>query len=734
MDFSTKIFAGATTWILLTAVAWSEARISMRDRLEIRERVSQTAERIVQAELRAAGLLQADPATVHIELTFDEAKLADDEKAFNAAQKKRINDQKSSMESDTQALLQAIKSAQQGMQQQELADKKDSPKAIEPEPTKKDLIEIPKGSNGMRFGRLNIDIDRTTLSDYINREEPVPTLGNQSIVFPEFPKQVQQQAPLALTLQLPRPDFSETSFTFEPFNYITKISCEVLIPFSSPKDIEAVLSGALMKGLGLLSMAGPTAADWITVRRMQEPIVAAVKESPVDIVTSILKNLSVTLGLIASALLLGFFGLMGIRTLAKSFHKIGEDIKELKTDSDDATFEVPTEAATTTSNDQDEKSKVDDSTSEGSPIQALTSEMHTIRDQFSETVQENVDFCAEALRDLFYDQRGLGAVRDLLGFTGYKILKPAMNKLPPSCLIDLQAFIEDNRDDQANLVAGCQVAQRILVDCISRISVGSEDSKDVDRLREVLIGATDQVILEYSVKSSPQELAMILRTLTPERASRISKTMDQERLKVALGFLDKDIEGGSERMGKLLGNIDTVRGDQPKKTHRQRRFILRLARTASIEEEAAIKPLIAADDFDLKREVMTNRYFYEDLKYLPEEVMRKTLDSFPVAFRAEFLFVCDRAFKAKLLGSYKDGSKLKEMVQTELSLVEKNENRKREAADRKDRTIASFMTKIRAAIQEDPRIVESAIETQCKELGIDPPSMQGSTIHAKSAA
>jgi hypothetical protein len=162
-------------------------------------------------------------------------------------------------------------------------------------------------------------------------------------------------------------------------------------------------------------------------------------------------------------------------------------------------------------------------------------------------------------------------------------------------------------------------------------------------------------------------------------------------------------------------------GSKAEKSRKQERFVLRLVKSANIEDEATVRELIAPENLELLKAAMTTKFFYSDIKYVSPEVLKLTLDTFPMRQRAEFIAVVDSEIKSSLLAFFEDGSKIREMLNSELELIEKNPDRSKEVQKQKPTLINKFMNNLRTKAVAKPSIIDEALISFAKANNIETP-------------
>lgn len=691
------------------ASASDTPRITLSHQIELKAHYRGIVEAAVRGELSAAGVESAQTPLVTVKLEFDEKRLADDATKYTRGVEGRA----------LQQLLELTKP------KAESNEAKDEASA---------QLEVPT-SNGVRFGKLNLDLSREQFGRLMAQRKAPSALAAASGADPKNPVTVSVQ--LAELARSPR-----DVFRFDPADYLASIVVEIALPAATPSELDDRIKTRVVEALALSSLDKNKNGESVTISRLVEPkpvpkvASAATREPPPELgdwTRGLLAPGNMTLGLIAAVILLGVFVLLATFLLAKVFASVASGIRELKPKEEAQSAGAGDGAASAA---VEEAHSTPDAHAEAAPsagprrdrhdpaasAKALTSEMKTIRDTLQEIATENEQLFAELLRDLFYQPGGLEDIRDLLSFAGYKCIKPGLDRLPKQSIEELQAFIEESRDAPASLLNGVEVAQRLYRQCISKITASGAQGAELDRLRAALVGAEDIVLRGVVKECDPAEISLLLKTLTVERGNRLVKLIPPEALKAATSLLDDELPNASELVDRIVKRLASAAESQTRASQAQLRFILRLARGASIDEEAAVLEMVGPEEWSLKREIMRARFFFAWAPHVPLPVLKSVLDSLPVRARAEFLHVAGDSLRSLILGAYPEGSKLREMVQSELDLITKNQKRRLEVEKGRVATVEAFMERLRATLAANPDLYEQVITKQAEGLGVTPPA------------
>lgn len=634
--------------------------------------------------------------TFYLQVQFNESKFKND---FSAYQSKLEKAQKEHMEVEKNRLKQMY---------QEITGRK---------PKDKDLQQnrkITPDRDGPRFGRLNIDLD-PVIADEIIAEGSLES----------------ESAGPAVSFQMP--DFASKlsidPFNYDPVIYVNGLTINLSIPDNTSDSEIASLSTTIKQSLLFTGITIDETND-IKVTKI-EPFSGEGASNTPSLSEWFMSPSNATIGIVLASLILGLFAVICIFLLSKVFSRIAGSIAELKPEP--VADSIGENNAVDMSGGSQEEIIVNADVEDVTPsrggsehdsaaaLSAMTSEMRTIRDQLAEIIHESPQVCSELLRDLCYEDHGMEDFRDLLSFAGYTTLKNAMEKLPESVVLQLQAYIEDNRDSQVNLIRGCEVAQRIYRDTVSKISVKSEASDKLSALKEMLVMVDDAPLAKVTDEANAKEVSILLRLLSVERGNRLMKSLDSQKLKEACDLLDAKLEDEGELCEGLKSKLETAQDSVEHSSQLQTRFILRLAKSATIEEESSLLELIPKSDWNLKFSILKNRFLFSFSKYIPGQDLRRIFDSYDLAKRCEMLFCVGDEIKQIVLAEYPEGSKMSEMIADELKNVENNKTRNESVRKNKVKLLMEFLEKVRAKMSTDTELLEKTLMAEFKETGAEVP-------------
>ncbi len=781
--FGTAVYAALFSFqTLAQSASVNTVLISRQDKLELAEFYGNMLRQKLKSELKLRGINDAD-ASVSLSLQFDEKKAQADSDSWKRAQTDSVGKERQELDESFRKNVtdmlktfndeQAKKEEQTRQQYEERVKKiydeyvkkinEDHNKRLSEEQAKKlaedqakrqKTAETAKTTDGpkegVRLGRLNVDIVNSTISEIIAKAQEAqqtkltevaqaPTINVNTPAQPPFPPAMPAApapAPVTLAISVPSSPAPTTgSFVFKPADYITKVNVEVTLPPGSPKDFAEVLPSLVGEFLEFSTIAkGANTIDWVKVK-VAPALPAPAPPAPVEAATaktffqSIWKPDNAFVSTVVSGLILGLFVflamLLASRALSKGIQTalsgLGKDIAALKPaeEGGDGGTEDATVEDSPASADQDEDQR--GSFDQAAAGQALTREMQNIRVQMTALISENTFLCAEYLSDMFYDDNGLADFRDLLSFMGYAPLKPSLDQLPRAAVQKLESYIEEHRETPPNILNGAEIAQRMYGECISKATLRDDGMKAFDPVRAVLIKSDDAVIQKFITEADATSVAVLLKTLTVERGNRLMKAIPPAVLKDAAGLMDKSIDSPDQVIASIITKIEQVASTVTERAQAQRRLILRLVKTVSVADEGMVYDLVPPEDWDLKRQIMQTKLFLKDMAYVPGKVIGQAFGGLPLAKRTEVMLMADAALRAAIQSTLPSGTKKAEMLQTEIDQTQKNAKKMAEINTRKDAIIESLLTAVRKIVSSDRNVVDEIILSQAKALGLQPP-------------
>lgn len=684
------------------------ASIPLDEQIDLRRKLLGMVNEVLASEIGGGDGESRPAATINLE--FDEARLRTDARNF-------LRRSADHQEAGDKAARDIIDDYLQKMEN-------DVPKAgaapSAPAEPKIKLKDVP------RFGMLNLESGKESIEALIN--EPLAKAtelqGNGPLARAAQP--APQRPSLSVSLQLPAP-VAESRFDYKAADYLKKIEVEISLPAALDAAASARLKERIKVALDLKRLAkGANPDDWIKIAAQPRKPMAAVQHtfkswreslwSPGNATMPTLAGLLLLcLALLAGSILLGIALVRGLRVVATEVGKLKPEGAAKAVDSGEEEG-LPSAKAVKAFAEAGDTPKRDAVASSN----AITAEMGGIRTQFKQIVGEQKELLAALLRDLADGDNGLAAVRDLMSFVGFESVKPALDLLPRSLLGRLQEYAEDNRDVATDILRGAEVAQSLYSSYIGKLALEVEENEILTGLRRQLVKVEEELLRAAAGSMRAPEAALILKVLTPERAQRFLKSLPVAVMQESLGMVDNPLPDPAGIAAAIQARLAGGEADGGS-SNVQRRLIMRIVKNAADGDEALIAALVKEDDWPLRRLVMQTRFALADARYLPEKLLRGCMLKMDNATRAEIVSVVEPELRTILVGLYKEGTKLREIIDVELDSIAKNDMRKASIEKRRGDLLGVFVAAIRKAVMVDPDVLDDVIAAICKDKNLTPP-------------
>lgn len=570
------------------------------------------------------------------------------------------------------------------------------------------LLSVP---DKIRFGSLNLDIESKQAASAFDDDKQA---------------QVARAMP-SLNVQLPiqGADLPAT-YEYDVHRYISKLAISIALPADLTVESEQRIRERIYQLIEISSFSELKPEEVVAFTRL--PVHRGYEIA--DWVSGVFQPGNNGIILVMLALAIGLIFIGSTLVLAKAFRQVASGISSLKpepvisndyeTKSDQNSQEVAGDSIIPVldSGSTAPTRKIFDSAANS---HALTAEMKTIREQFAEIVQSYALAVAEQLRESFYSQVGLADFRDLLSFCGYPVIKPAVELLPKSCILALESFLDEEVDSNISLLNGVEIAQRVYRDVITKIATENGSNPTITELRKIIILTEDSALEVLSAELTPEESVVLLKVLSFSRGAKIVRASRATSLRQAINLLDTPLDQLTNAIQSLVTKLsESEIGDAHTAASETAKFILRLVRNATYADEDDIDSLVGVNDKPLRRKMMHTRLFLRDIVYIKSEVIRSVLTSFDVAYRGDILFAMGDELAQHMISSFQEGSKLKEMLVSELDLIKKAKVRSDVVRLNKFVIIERFMHELRLRLHSDPSLIEDAIAKKfSRENGTD---------------
>ena len=702
-----------TIGLALEAIAAGpSAIISRQDRLELTGFYTNLLRQKITGELRLLGVTDHEPS-VSLSLEFDDNKVGADADAWRKNQDalgiKDRNFQSESVRKNISDLMKRYNDEQAALRKDQKSKSPDKKKNNDNEP-----------SEGIRLGRLNVDITNTTITEIISKVQEQDDTKTKDLPQPAA-------APLTLAINVPSPTSAKTeTFAFKAADYITKINVEVSVPADTPKEFSDGLPAMVAEFLDFKSIAkGAKINGWVKVN------IAPMKETPPATPQMFLKNIwrpeSTFISTLTNGLILGFFALLAMfiaastlsRGIQTAFANLGKEVASLKpaeASKDEGSDDIATTIAV-----KDQEGDQRGSFDQATAGQAMARDMQNIRGQMTTFIAENTFLCAEYLSDMFYNDSGLADFRDLLSFMSYAPLKPSLDQLPRMAVERLEIYIEEHRETPPNMLNGAEIAQRMYGECVSKATLRDDGMRLFDPVRAALIKIEDAVVSKYLSEADSVAVSVLLKILSVERGNRLIKSIPAETLKDATKRMDQTVDSPDQVIATIITKLEQTAATVTERSQAQKRLIMRLVKSASPADEGTVYDLIPAEDWEMKRQIINTRMFYRDVIFVPEKLLGIALSTLSLSRRAEIVVAVDENLRRTLLASVGLGTKKAELLQTEVDQLQKNARKLADVTTRKEVVIESFLNAVRKVVSSDKTAADRIILAQAKALGISPP-------------
>ncbi len=670
--------------------------------------ISEQTTLLTQEALRSFLKDKGRNADQHVEvissITFDENSLKKDSEQFRQQQAKDFEAYRGKAYEEYMNRLLEVK--KQFTQSEINADGKDS---------KTDTTAFVPPDKKTRFGSLNLDIDGNVTNQILSKESAAKDALSTNEENTSK-KGVKPETPLLFSIAMPSMDRPEIlAFQFNPLSYISGIEQSIYLE-DTLNDEER----------GQLEKIFKSKINFFINREIsqQKFTFSTFKPYQKSWVERFFAPESGTVSQFLSSLLLSICMLFGLLIISKAFKLIAKNMLELKPIEEkdanatiDALWQESQDLAE--EKDSDKDGPVYDA---AATANALTSEMKTIRTQLEEIILQMPQNAAEILHDMFYDRSHLFRFRELINFTGYQPIKPAMDLLPKKLIDVLKEFLEEVRDEPVNLLTGVEVTQLLYQDITARTYGEKSHNDTFNALRESLLKIDDATIGSAAKHLSASEIALILGIFTAERADRLADLLPAPVLKEALIKMDETEDNEDVILVSVLEKIELFAKENAlKKSDVAVRFIMRLVYNATIDDEEKIWQLIDPNDWETKLKIMKTHFFFRDLKYVDLKYIKLILDVLAPRHKANLLLLFPKDIKDAYMASLQDGSKIKDMLNAEIEQITSNDGEMTDILKKRQKIIRGFLDNLRQMISKNDVIIKEVILKQCEEHNLELP-------------
>ncbi len=737
-----QIVKKLTAWILLIsqlAFVPTVPLISQQDHIDLAAHYSTLAKETAQAVLTLSGIKNAS-VTASATMEFDKEKLEKDAKVWYDTQISTAAAKSEEMIAASQTnFTKLLQLAQEEQKKRDVEIRKEyeilrEKERIASEEASKRALEASKNTapptaakpgaanqDSTRMGILNIGAQDIDFKEDTSNLPQVPVTN----VFPVTSIVVPPQgAPLSVGINSSSNTEAQlVPFTFKAADYLTKVNVTLVLGSEVPeKLVKSIISRVdIALNLGKISSGKPT-NDWIKVEKVElEP--AAPMLNLKEFMKSLLGPSNFFVSGISMALILGLFVLSSAlitsmllkKGIQNATNTLGQGISSLK----------PASESEGDGGDKHEKEEESEGENQASAADteasnhATTADLGNIREQLTKLIELETYACAEVIKDIFYEESGFTDFRDLVVFVGYSSLRPVIELIPKTTVEKMLGFVEENKDVEPNILNGARISQAVYGEVIAKVSFKSPESKLLEPVKEALIRIEDNVLDALMRTATSVEVALILRSLSNERSTRVVQNIQTEVLKEALEKLGDESKTWEQVIPSLIKKISASAEKIVVKSLAHQRLILKLVKNATLDQEDMIYELIPSNDFELKRQIIKTKLLFKDLKYVPQALFDKAFGKLPIKVRAQIVIAGDDEMKKLIFKVVTEGTRKFELLQAEVSELEKSEKR---VADIKVNRLSLFgelMFEIRAMISDNPQWIEMILKAQAEELNVE---------------
>lgn len=737
-----EIVKKLTAWIALIsqlALVPTVPSISQQDHIELATHYSHLARETAQAVLTLSGIKNAS-VSASATMEFDKERLEKDAKIWYDTQistaTARSQEVLAASQTNFTKLLQLAQDEQKKRdveirkeyeilrEKERIAAEEASKKALEA--SKNTALPASKpgdsNQNSTRMGILNIGAQDIDFKDGLSNLPQVPVTN----VFPVTSIVVPPQgAPLSVGINASsNPETQLVAFTFKAADYLSKVNVTLVLGSEVPDKLVKVIMSRVNTALdlGKISSGKPT-ADWIKVEKVElEPA------APMPSLKEFMKNLlgpgNFFVSGISMSLILGLF-VLGSALLTSTLLKKGIQNATASLGQGISSLKPPAEGDGEDRNEKEEDSEGDSEVSAAdaeASNHATTAELGNIREQLTKLIEIETYACAEVIKDIFYEDTGFTDFRDLVVFVGYSSLRPVIELIPKTTVEKMLGFVEENKDVEPNILNGARISQAVYSEVIAKVSFKSPESKLLEPVKEALIRVEDNVLDAFMRTATSMEISLILRSLSNERSTRVVQNIQTEVLKEALQKLGDESKTWEQVIPVLIRKISATAEKIIVKSLAQQRLILKLVKNATLDQEDMIYELIPLNDFELKRQIIKTKLLFKDLKYVPQNVFDKAFSKLPIKVRAQIVIAADEDLKKIIFKTVTAGTRKFELLQAEVSELEKSEKRVGDIKLNRLSLFGELMFEIRAMISDNPQWIEMILKAQAEELNLDSPN------------
>ncbi len=719
------------TQVIYAAPSLPPARASAEQLLQMKERLTTNAERIVKGKLLSQGISSNDIA-VNVDFDFDKEKLrADSLQYYQAWYQTLLQESTTARKQNMETQKSDIKELAKLLGYNDIGVEKIKPETkpeAKPTPDKKNGSD--NKSPGQRLGNFNLDLLGMTYPDPEAQQQaqtqPTPAPKTAST-------DTQPRLPFTLGIQMSGHSGTfETppAFTFDLADYITDVRINVILPTNAPEKLDTELRKAIAEGLGIAKQIANNADKKIIVSRA--PVAKEAEKT--SYIQELLKPQSALIPAVAAAAIGGILLVLAAFLLLGGISKLAAGLTELKpkeAPAAESKSETPTAITLAAGGAQGpgEGSRDEGKAGLNDPnamSRMLAADITMVRTQIGEIIAQDPQLVAEIVRDFLSTEEGMADLKDLVTFIGFEVLKPSLNSLSKDLLNEFSAYLEDNGSERSNPMNGIELAQRLNREFVARrtknAALGDEAIK---ALRKELTLADDDSLAKLFAVVDVQGCVLLLKTLSMERAQTFFKKIPTDVFREAYKILDDELANTPTIAKQVQTKLQEIQKNAGKKgSVGQKRLMLRILKSSTPDDEEFIQSLVANDDWEMKSLMMKSRFLFRDLPYVQKDIVKQAFDTFPPAFRAELCFCCNAEQQTLFLSLYPEGARAREMITAEIAQIERNDKRRSSVEKNKNTYIQQFLDVLHRTISADAKNFEEIFIKQAQAAGISPPGSE----------
>lgn len=692
------------------------------ERIRVRDELQKHVSDVVEKAILVSGLQDKRSPIVRLNLTIDKERVARDFATHQQKQAALEKQQNSQLWQDsTSRFIEMMKLMNAGEEASSPADDSKPSNNEQPAP---------------RFGILNVD---------------PASISQQNA---SKPSASERRALPSISFSGPAMTFQKVQFTYSLLDYIADISISIHVPSKFSKEARNELQKDIVSLLNLGILTNENANEKIKIIDIAAPAdsselsddkkgaESAQKESWLQEFLNpknqSLSGLFVSLAGLFGFFLIGMTVLLSGRKLATAVTGLAQAASQAKESNggqqEDVASTASPVAVEVAAAPQEKSSRSKFSADKEADLLAQT--RNQITENLKDWCQRDPVTVGEVLIDLSTGPNGLATINSLLVYSGYANLKPALELLPNSLLRKLDESLNESWQDGAELLPGLEAAQLLLAGMIPRQTALLRFSYDTVPIRKLLLKLEPSALKELSLELTNEEFGIIFKILPRSVALSVTHSIAPDKLKEVLDSLsDSSTDRGPDE--SLLKKIEARRdATTDQRNSDKERLIRGMLKTATPANESKILEFIGPGDLLMRYELLQERFFLYDLKFVEPTLLRSILDKENLARKANFLYFSDPSLRQGVLDLYPKESKALEALLEELDNIEKSPKRKTAAEADKFSVRANVSGKLSERCKSDLIFRISIIRKISESMGAQLPAeiLQLAESQSESAA